>query len=135
MTLLAPNIATASVMWVGNVKALAEFNDWFVTLAKNNTESLTGYVDWLWPKGCCHPPERGGLFCNAKGHTGCLRPYAVNEMSILGYYHAINSTGLAYLPLFPVGSHVTNRKHMNVTEFSPGGSEVCIMNQYHNPVS
>jgi hypothetical protein len=45
-------------------------------------------------------------------------------MSMMGYYHELNKTELEYLPAFPVGSHVLNRRHFNVTEFTAGGREV-----------
>jgi triphosphoribosyl-dephospho-CoA synthetase len=49
-TILAPHLATASVLWVGELPALSDFNDWLLTLALNNTKSLTSYIDWLWPR-------------------------------------------------------------------------------------
>jgi len=49
-TILAPHLATASVLWVGELPALSDFNDWMLTLALNNTKSLQNYIDWLWPR-------------------------------------------------------------------------------------
>ena len=124
VTILGPKIATASVMWIADIAAIADFNTWMINLASNTTEDLRGYVEWLWPRSCCHPPERGGLFCDAYGHKGCLRPYAVNEMSILAYYHDLNVTELPYLPVFPPRAYVKQKKHMNVTEYTAGGELV-----------
>ena len=121
-TILAPHLATASVLWVGETPALAAFNDWLLSLAMNSTKALSGYVDWLWPRSCCFPAERGGMFPDASGNG--IRPYSVNEMSMMGYYHELNSSELEYLPMFPQGTRVLNKKHMNVTEFTPGGREV-----------
>ena len=104
--------------------AIAAFNTWMIHLARNDSEALPGYVDWLWPRSCCFPPERGGLFCDANGHTGCLRPYAVNEMSMMAYYHELNASEMEYLPVFPPNAHVKQRKHMNVTEYTAGGALV-----------
>jgi len=73
-------------------------------------------------RSCCLHSSRGGLFPDASGNG--IRPYAVNEMSMMGYYHEINRTELEYLPSIPVGSFVVNRKHFNITEFTPGGREV-----------
>lgn len=73
-------------------------------------------------RSCCMPASRGGMFPDASGNG--IRPYAVNEMSMMGYYHELNKTEMEYLPSMPQGAHVLNKRHFNVTEFTAGGREV-----------
>jgi hypothetical protein len=97
-TPLTSQMTTASVFWVGNLKALVDFNDYLLDL---NTEDSTGhrvafieYLRRLFGK-------RGGLFENQTTHQGGVKPFAWNEMNMLGFYSRLPNSPLTNLPILP----------------------------------
>jgi hypothetical protein len=39
-------MATASILWIGDIQAIIKFNDYLLELGTNTTGGLTAYVDW-----------------------------------------------------------------------------------------
>jgi hypothetical protein len=50
-----------------------------------------------------------------------VKPFAINEMSILAYYRYRNNSLLYNLPVTPPFNYYTNRYVCNMADFSPGG--------------
>lgn len=110
---------TASVLWVANLKALQKFNDFMLGLAHNTNGGMDNYLKWLRFFACCKP---GGIAPDAEGKG--IKPHAVNEMSMLAYYHEIEPLEFQLLPVVPAFDFVLNRYVINMSKFSPLGTEV-----------
>ena len=104
-TALTKNLVTASVFWIGHLTALQEFTDymndlaWNSSISHSNTTILMDYISYLYQNG--DTKEDVGIFCNIKQQGLCIKPFAVNEMSMLAFYHSLNATQLQYLPIIP----------------------------------
>ena len=111
---------TASTFWVGRVAALRTFNDFLLSLGTDQDSAFTHYVAWLRRYACC---KAGGVKPDKNGQG--VKPYAINEMSMLAYY---NKYAFRELKLFPVvpyyPEYVTGRFVCNLSSFAPGGGQV-----------
>lgn len=52
-----------------------------------------------------------------------LKPFAINEMSMLAYYHEIEPQELKLLPVVPAHDYILNKYVCNMSMFGPGGPE------------
>ena len=132
---------TASVLWIANVATISFFNDFLMSLAENakflhtlppfhakKQNELTSdgkpkglwdlYLDWLAPYACC---KYGGVRQDAKGMG--LKPFAINEMSLMAYFHELFPERFMLLPVVPNYDFVLNKHIANITEYTPAGRE------------
>eukprot|EP01033_Poteriospumella_lacustris_P010355 gene10355-7360_t len=111
---------TASVFWVQAPKYLIGFNDFLLDLGGNRRQRWTQYLDWMraFPN-CCKP---GGVFPDKSGNG--IRPFAINEMSMISFYHALQPELMRLLPVVPRHPYQRYRYIMDLTLHVPGGSEV-----------
>lgn len=85
------------------------------------------YIDYLRPKACCrwggpgHPRDENGTLL--PGHTG-IKPFMINEMSLLAFYKQLFPGRLLALPVVPQVPYNLNRWVCNMSEFGPLGREV-----------
>lgn len=110
---------TASVLWIGSLHAIIQFNDFLLALGMQIDESWKSYLKWLRQFACC---RHGGV--DPDEHGKGIKPFAINEMSMLAYYHELYPQSLKLLPVVPVHNYVLNRFVCNMSEFGPGGTEV-----------
>jgi len=139
---------TASVLWIADLDAIRHFNDFLLALALNTMtgiklqqewmDKLTEikiadkfsdfkgkpkamwnlYLHWIRPYSCC---KRGGVQQDADGKG--IKRFAINEMSLMGFYHKIIPDRFQLLPVVPEYPYMTNRHVMNISEFGPRGRE------------
>lgn len=76
------------------------------------------YLVWLRPYACC---KQGGIAPDENGNG--IKPFAVNEMSMLAYYHKLYPKEFQLFPVVPQQTFVMNRYTCNMSEFGPGGRE------------
>lgn len=110
---------TASVLWTSSLNSLQRFNDYLLALAKNTDNQWKNYLTWIRPYGCC---KAGGVDPDESGQG--IKPFAINEMSMLGYYHHIRPNEFKLFPVLPQHEYVKNRHICNLTSFAIGGHEV-----------
>ncbi len=141
---------TASVLWIANPAAIRDFNSYLLAIVTNTMmpwklPSIWGsrlkeliikdefadskgkpkamwdlFLSWIRPHSCCK--KRGGIQQNSEGKG--IRPYAINEMSLMAFYHELYPDRFQLLPVLPVFPYIVNRHVINITIFAPGGSEV-----------
>lgn len=123
-TQLSGSFVTASVFWVGNKNALNTFTSWLLLLSNETSVEFTEYLHWLRPKACCLSQAKGGLYPDADGNG--IRPFAVNEMTMLSYYHEANFKEklLLLFPLLPGRDEGLIMKKNNLIAFAVGGDAV-----------
>ena len=92
-------------------------NDFFLSLGSST--AWTNYLKFMKPFSCC---RNGGPGEKELG-VG-LRPFAINEMSMLAYYHHLYPNEFKLLPVVPVHDYILNRFVCNMSRFAPGGPEV-----------
>jgi hypothetical protein len=121
--------ATASVLWVPSFEPLRRLNNVFRQIVKTNYSKpelnlvrWKNYTDWLrgFPHACCKlqgiEPDEDGMG---------IKPFAINEMSMLAYYRFLWPERLLYLPVLPTFNFTVNVvTGWNSTAFVAGGSEV-----------
>ena len=111
---------TASVFWVSSVEALHHFNGYMMDMVQNNSVVYKEYLGWMRRYACC---KKGGVDPDQNGNG--IKPYAINEMSMLANYNRIYPDLLRLLPVAPVyDSYVKRRPYCDVSQFAPGGTEV-----------
>lgn len=88
-------------------------------LAHRETGEMDRYLKWLRPFACC---KHGGIAPDAEGKG--IKPFAVNEMSMLAYYHNIKPKEFYLFPVVPPHQYMYNRHTINMARFAPGGSDV-----------
>jgi len=108
---------TASVFWISSLKALQHFTDFLYAIA-SKTE-YQSYLNWMRRYGCC---KRGGIDPDENGNG--IRPFAINEMSMLAYYHHLYPSQFILLQIVPHQEFILNRYVCNMSEFGPGGKSV-----------
>jgi hypothetical protein len=121
---------TASVLWVPNFDSLKRMNNVVRHILKVNATKIpseilprwNNYVEWLrgFPHACC---KQQGVNPDAEGMG--IRPFAINEMSIMGYYRSLFKDYMLYLPVIPMYNyslHLTTG--WNSGMYAPGGAEV-----------
>lgn len=107
---LAPSIhkrfLSATTMYIGSRAALRKMNSFFTSLVSNSSSSsgaavLTGYATWLRTFSCCRPVSQGGML----SHNGVdgVRPWAVNDMTMLAYYRMKHHGEIKLFPILPSG--------------------------------
>lgn len=112
---------TASVFWIASLKALQALNQYLMNLATNENNLWKNYLKWLRIFACC---KQGGIDPDENGRG--IKPYAINEMSMLAYYHELDPNppyGLMLLPVVPLYNYHLNRYVCNMSEFGPHGRE------------
>ena len=72
---------TASVFWVANLGSLRHFNDYLYGLGSNTTGQWSEYSTYM---KIYHGGKKGGVDPDQNG-VG-IKPYAINEMSMMGFY-------------------------------------------------
>jgi len=110
---------TASVFWISAREHLVTFNDFLMALGTEKNGAWLKYLQWIRPHSCC---RKGGLLPDRNGDG--IKPYAINEMSMLGHYHSLHAQGFKQFPVVPAGQYNLNRHVMNMSLFSPEGPEV-----------
>jgi hypothetical protein len=110
---------TASVMWISSYHHLYVFNNFLLELGNNHNGIWDNYLTWLRPHACCKP---GGFAPDKDGYG--VKRFAVNEMSMLGYYHNIEPTLFKVFPIVPAHTYLLNRHVINMSTFGPEGSDV-----------
>lgn len=110
---------TASVFWIANLAVLKRFNDFLLDLGRNTDGAWKKYLTWLRPFGCCKP---GGIDPDEFGKG--IKPFAVNEMSMLAYYHHIRPEDFYLLPVVPRHDYLLNKYVCNMSDFGPDGKEI-----------
>jgi hypothetical protein len=116
------SLFTASVLWVSSLEALQKFNAYMTSLAHMDLTPQgmwKKYLVWLRFFACCKP---GGVDQDAAGNG--IRPFAVNEMSMMAYYHEIAPNDLHAFPIVPKFKYFRNRYVGNMSEYGPGGKLV-----------
>jgi hypothetical protein len=109
---------TASVFWVGSLQGMLQFNDYLLELG-TNVSSWKGYLRWLRPYACC---KQGGT--DQDEHGNGIKPFAVNEMSMLGYYHVLYPERFKLFPVVPEFEYVYFKHIVDLHQFAPNGSLV-----------
>jgi len=121
-TPLTANMAmvTASVFWVSTPKTLQHFNAYMMDLIVNNHFLYDKFLIWLRRYACC---KKGGINPDANGQG--IKPFAINEMSMLANYHRLYPNIFKFLPVAPAYAQYTVRRPFcNVSHFAPGGKSV-----------
>jgi len=109
---------TASFLWVASLPALVEFTEYFTELASANHDTWSGYLIWLRRYGCCKTGS--GIAEDAQGRG--IKPFKVNEMTVMAYYHYIKEPGkFALLPVVPPFPYQKNRYTFNMSHYAPNG--------------
>ncbi len=88
-------------------------------MAHKETGEFDRYLTWLRPFACC---KHGGIAPDAEGKG--IKPFAVNEMSMLAYYHHIQPSVFFLFPVVPKHPYYYNRYTTNMSRFGPEGSDV-----------
>jgi hypothetical protein len=110
---------TASVLWIPSLEALKKFNDYLLGLGTNSNGEWQAYLKWLRPYGCC---KHGGI--DPDMHGNGIRPFSVNEMSMLAHFAMIYPNDFTLLPVVPAYPYLLNRYVCNISSFGPNGSQV-----------
>ena len=116
---------TASLMWISSLEVISKFNRHLMTLT-NTTVTPDGdtnwqdYTYWLRRYACCK--KGSGIMEDSAGNG--LRPFKINEMTILANYHRVFPDRLLLFPILPRYEYYKNKYSMNGSNFSPGGGFV-----------
>jgi hypothetical protein len=110
---------TASVMWISNISYISNFNDMLLTFGDNESISWNNYLSWLRPQACC---KLGGFLQDSAGMG--IRPYAINEMSILSFYRFTYPQLFHLFPVVPQYSYILNQFTCNISDYEPNGTKV-----------
>jgi hypothetical protein len=119
---------TASVLWIPTAHSMKFFNDYLLAIVENTifqkaaTNHDKGlwlkYLDWLRPYACC---KKGGVQQDENGMG--LKPFAINEMSLMGYFHELFPDNFNLLPVVPTYGYLKNRHIIDVGAYAPDGKE------------
>jgi hypothetical protein len=104
---------TASAFWIGSLSAIEEFNTFLLGIAGMKAE-WKGFLKWVRPFGCC---VRGGTDQDENGMG--IRPFAINEMSMLAYYHELYPAKLQLLPVVPERDFSHSRHSCEINLYRP----------------
>ena len=110
---------TASVMWISNISYIGKFNDMLLTFGSNESVLWNNYLLWLRPQACC---KHGGFLQDESGMG--IRPYAINEMSILSFYRFSYPQNFHLFPVVPVHTYLMNQFTCNISQYEPNGDKV-----------
>jgi hypothetical protein len=106
---------TASAFWIGNIRAIEEFNDYLLGIV-GMKHQWKAFLDWVRPYGCC---IHGGVAQDSQGMG--IKPFAINEMSMLAHYHEMYPKKLQLLPIVPEHTYVRNRHTCEIALYKPTG--------------
>ena len=112
------HFVTASVFWVSNVTSLLHFNDYLMSMITNEGDLYKDYLLWLRKYACC---KKGGV--DPDQHGNGIKPFAINEMSMLAFYHRLFPNNLKMLPVVPSFPFLVRKPFCNISNFSPEGWE------------
>lgn len=136
---------TASVFWISSQQRLRHFTDLLTNISsdkvlldtmRDNNQTITAefisnnhwkqYLTWLRRFACCKP---GGLEPDEQNRG--VKPFAVNEMSMLAYYQYLFPDALKNLPVAPVmpANYKQRRPFCNLRDFATNGSQVGFATQ------
>ena len=101
---------TASVLWVPSLDKLVQLNDFLLDLSTSDC-LYEKYYNWL------------GLYHKKRG-TNIVKPFAINEMSMLGYYRETMIDGLDLLPLLPPIPYEINKHVVKLGDYAVGGVNI-----------
>lgn len=113
---------TASVLWISSLDELKLFNNHLLMIGdQNNKTSWDGYINYLrTAPQCC---KIGGINPNEAGWG--VKPFAVNEMTMLGYYHHLQPTRFKIFPVTPVHKYHTSKfVPYDLLQYSPQGKSI-----------
>lgn len=110
---------TASVMWIASIDAIKMLCNYFLDLGRNFEGAWDKYLKWMRHYGCC---KHGGVAADEHGNG--LKPFSINEMSMLAYFHELYPKNFTLLPVVPKYDYYLNRYVVNMSMFGPGGHEV-----------
>jgi hypothetical protein len=111
---------TASIFWVSSLNFLKEFTDFLMGISLNREDLWKKYMAFLRRWFCC---KKGGPDPDSNG-VG-VKPFSINEMTMLAFYHQIRSDTMKLLPVLPVSaSYPMRRPFCDLKQFMPGGREV-----------
>jgi len=113
------HFVTASVFWVSNVTSLLHFNDYLMSMITNEGDLYKDYLLWLRKYACC---KKGGV--DPDQHGNGIKPFAINEMSMLAFYHHEHPSEFKLFPVVPAHPYITNRYVANMSDYGPGGLQV-----------
>ena len=124
---------TASFVWISSLASLTHFNDYFLDLASANHTTWTGYLAWLRRYACC----RKGSGIAEDAHGNGIKPFKVNEMTVLAYYANLYFSLSTYLHLFPIVPtypYYQNRYTANSSHYAPNselaGSSLYVLDTH-----
>jgi hypothetical protein len=109
---------TASVFWVSQLRYLRDFTDFMLSVATNQNNTRTGYIDFLRP----FFSKKGGLYAG-EDDMG-VKLHSINEMSMLAYYRQLRPSMLRLLPIIPNYEYPFNKHFPNVSVFLAGGAVI-----------
>lgn len=110
------SFVTASVLWIPTLASLQTFNDFLLNLGNNRNGEWKEYILWLRGFACC---VKGGVDPDKDGNG--VKPFAINEMSMLAYYSLRSPTNFSFFPVLPAYNYITNRYTGNMSSFAVGG--------------
>ena len=110
---------TASVFWIAKLSYLTKFNNYLLHLGSNKNNMWSRYLKWMRIYACCKP---GGIDPDKDGNG--IKPFAVNEMSMLAFYHEIRPEEFKIFPVVPAHEYMLNRYVINMSTFGPHGPQV-----------
>lgn len=108
---------TASVMWVSDLTYLDDMNTMFLNFGRNETGYWKNYLNWLRPRACC---KYNGYDPDEKGYG--IKPFAVNEMSMLTYYRYIRNHTMHNFPVVPARVYPNVANFGNISMHQIGGA-------------
>ena len=111
---------TASFVWISNKEALRRFTDYFINLTNIESDDWLTYAGWLRRYACCK--DHSGIAEDENGRG--LKPFKVNEMTILANFRRLYPDYLQTFPILPRFEYYRNRYTVNGSFFAPGGEEV-----------
>ena len=105
---------TASVFWVSSPEILKHFNKYMLDLILNTDNAYKQFLAWLRRYACC---KKGGIDPDENGQG--IKPFAINEMSMLANYHRLYPDIFKLLPVAPAyHSYPMRRPFCNVINFN-----------------
>lgn len=125
LTVLTANrsMMTASVLWVAQIKHLIELINYLTLLAQRQNPDWQHYINFLRRYACC---KKGGIEPDPNTGLG-IKPYALNEMSMLANYQSLHEDVLKGLPLLPAyPAYPKMRYFTDLSSYAPGGQYVGV---------
>lgn len=118
---------TASVFWIPSLEIMRFFNDYLLAIVENTVFQMASnhpkglwlmYLDWLRPYACC---KHGGVQQDKNGMG--LKPFAINEMSLMAYFHELFPDSFNLLAVVPQYPYLKNKHIIDVGQYAPTGKE------------